>query len=132
MTTRRASQLFAAALGCLLVAGALVATEPAAAQPKGAYETPPALAGSALAPAALLAGPLHTVAEPVALDGFFGRFVIESRFGKFSVAGVNMLGVRVNELQRDRGAAGSPEKPGVPGLAGAGRIRRRSSWCKAR
>jgi hypothetical protein len=98
MTTRLGSQLFAAALGCLLVAAALITAEPAAAQPKGGYEAPPALAGSALAPAALLAGPLHTVAEPVALDGFFGRFVIESRFGKFSVAGVNMLAVRVNEL----------------------------------
>ena len=42
---------------------------------------------------------MHTVAEPVTLEGFFGRFVIESKFGKFSVAGVNMLAVRVNELQ---------------------------------
>lgn len=56
------------------------------------------LMGSELAPAALLAGPLHTVAEPITLDGYFGRFVIESRFGKFSVLGANMLSVRVNEL----------------------------------
>jgi hypothetical protein len=41
---------------------------------------------------------MHTVAEPVELEGFFGHFVIDSKFGKFSVAGVNMLGVRVNEL----------------------------------
>jgi hypothetical protein len=78
---------------------ALVTTGPAAAQPKGTFETPPVLAGSELASAALLKGPLHTVAEPVMLEGFFGRFVIESKFGKFSVAGVNMLAVRVNELQ---------------------------------
>ena len=87
------------ALACLLTLVALVAAGPAAAQPKGGFEKAPVLAGSELAPAALLKGPLHTVAEPVALEGFFGRFVIESKFGKFSVAGVNMLAVRVNELQ---------------------------------
>lgn len=68
-------------------------------QSTGAFEAPPVLAGSVLAPAALLKGPLHTVAEPVSLEGFFGRFVIESKFGKFSVVGENMLAVRVNELQ---------------------------------
>ena len=73
--------------------------ETAAAQPKGGFEAPPVLAGSELVPAALLKGPLHTVAEPVTLEGFFGRFVIESKFGKFSVVGVNMLAVRVNELR---------------------------------
>jgi hypothetical protein len=87
------------ALACLLAAAVLVAAAPTAAQTGGAFETAPALAGAELAPAALLKGPLHTVAEPVALDGFFGRFVIESRFGKFTVVGVNMLAVRVNELQ---------------------------------
>ena len=44
-------------------------------------------------------GPLYTVAEPVPLAGYFGRFAIESKFGTFNVVGVNMLGVRVNELQ---------------------------------
>jgi hypothetical protein len=87
------------ALACLLASVALVTTGLAAAQPKGGFEKAPVLAGSELAPAALLKGPLHTVAEPVTLEGFFGRFVIESKFGKFSVAGVNMLAVRVNELQ---------------------------------
>jgi hypothetical protein len=88
----------APALACLLAAAALVTTGLATAQPKGGFEAPPALAGAELAPTALLKGPLHTVAEPVALEGYFGRFVIESKFGNFSVAGVNMLGVRVNEL----------------------------------
>jgi hypothetical protein len=41
---------------------------------------------------------LHTVTEPVTLDGYFGRFVIESKFGKFTVVGENMLAVRVHEL----------------------------------
>ena len=89
----------ASALACLVATVALVATAPATAQLKKTFETPPVLAGSALAPATLLQGPLHTVAEPITLDGYFGRFVIESKFGKFSVAGVNMLAVRVNELQ---------------------------------
>jgi hypothetical protein len=87
------------ALACLLVSAALASTGPAAAQPKESFEPAPVLGGSELAPAALLKGPLHTVTEPVTLEGFFGRFVIESKFGKFSVAGVNMLAVRVNELQ---------------------------------
>jgi hypothetical protein len=87
------------ALACLLASVALAMTGPAAAQPKGGFESAPVLAGAELAPAALLKGPLHTVAEPVTLEGYFGRFVIESKFGKFSVAGVNMLAVRVNELQ---------------------------------
>ncbi len=87
--------------GCaaLLAAAALALPGLAAAQTKFAFEPAPTLAGSELAPAAMLKGPLHTVAEPVSLDGYFGRFHIESKFGKFSVLGVNMLGVRVNELQ---------------------------------
>ena len=86
-------------LACLLAAAVLVTAGMASAQPGGPFEAAPVLPGAELAPAALLKGPLHTVAEPVAMEGFFGRFVIESRFGKFSVAGANMLGVRVNELQ---------------------------------
>jgi hypothetical protein len=87
------------ALACLLASVAVAMAGHAAAQPKGGFETAPVLPGAELAPAALLKGPLHTVAEPVTLEGYFGRFLIESKFGKFSVAGVNMLAVRVNELQ---------------------------------
>ncbi|MFO1315795.1 MAG: hypothetical protein U1F58_09330 [Burkholderiales bacterium] len=86
-------------LAAMLAAATLVAPGPGAAQAKPAFEPAPTLAGSELAPASLLKGPLHTVAEPVHLDGYFGRFVIESKFGSFTVLGVNMLGVRVNELQ---------------------------------
>jgi len=99
MNTKRNTPIIATVLGCLLAAGSIVWTSPVIAQPKEGFERAPVLAGAELAPAALLKGPLHTVAEPVTLDGFFGRFVIESKFGKFSVVGVNMLGVRVNELQ---------------------------------
>ena len=89
----------AAVLACLLASWNGVTASAAAAQPTVRFEKSPVLAGAELAPAAFLKGPLHTVAEPVTLEGFFGRFVIESKFGKFSVAGVNMLAVRVNELQ---------------------------------
>ena len=39
------------------------------------------------------------MAEPVTVDGYFGRFVIESKYGRFSVLGRNMLAERVNELR---------------------------------
>jgi hypothetical protein len=68
------------------------------AQGKAGLETVPALPGTELARAPLLKGPLHKVAEPVRVEGHLGRFVIESKFGRFSVNGVNMLGVRVSEL----------------------------------
>ncbi len=97
MKIKRGTHLIAT-LSCFLAAAA-VNTAIAAAQAEHRFEAVPVLAGSELAPAALLKGPLHTVAEPITLDGFFGRFLIESKFGKFSVVGVNMLAVRVNELQ---------------------------------
>jgi len=70
----------------------------AVAQPPGNYENAPELAGGSVAPTSLLSGPLHGVAEPIAIENFFGRFEIDSQFGKFRVAGVNLLGVRVREL----------------------------------
>ena len=72
-----------------------LATGLAFAQNPGAITMP----GAELAKPALLKGPLHTVAEPVKVDEHFGRFVIESKFGKFSVIGEKMLEVRVSELQ---------------------------------
>ena len=89
----------ATALACLLSAVGLATTVPAVARASDDFETVSSLTGAALAPAALLKGPQHTVAEPVTLDGFLGRFVMESKLGIFAIVGVNMLGVRVNELQ---------------------------------
>jgi hypothetical protein len=62
-------------------------------------ESAPALAATVLAPAPLLSGPFHKVAEPVKVEGHLGRFIVESKFGKFSVHGANLLVTRVNELQ---------------------------------
>lgn len=95
MNTKR---LIAIVLPCLLAAWAPHAAAAPSTSAKGDYEPAPVLAGNVIAPAALLKGPFHTVAEPVSLDGFFGRFIIESKFGKFSVVGVRMLGIRVHEL----------------------------------
>jgi hypothetical protein len=69
------------------------------AQNAGGPEAAPPLPGSKLVPAALLTGPLYKVAEPVQVEGHLGRFVIESKFGKFSVHGANMLAARVHELR---------------------------------
>jgi len=77
---------------------ALTASLPAIAQPITKYESAPKLAGKELASEALLSGPLHSVGEPVAIENFMGRYEINSQFGKFRVAGVDMLGVRVREL----------------------------------
>ena len=65
---------------------------------RSTVEAAPRLAGAAIAPEVLLAGPLHTVGEPVAVEGFMGRYEIRSTFGKFNVAGVEMLTTRVREL----------------------------------
>lgn len=87
-----------ASIGLALCA-ALAAAGPAQAQGKGGFEAAPALPGAELAHAPLLKGPLHTVAEPVKVEGQLGRFVIESRFGRFSVHGANLLNTRVSELR---------------------------------
>ncbi len=98
MNPQRTAYFLAAACSLLLAWGTVVPIAANAQAPAG-FEASPVLVGTAIVPAALLKGPLHTVAEPISLDGYFGKFVIESKFGKFSVVGVNMLAVRVNELQ---------------------------------
>ena len=87
-------------VSCLVLLSAigLMQSAPVAAQADRAFEPPPVLAGSALAPSALLTGRLYTVAEPVAVDGYFGRFTLDSKFGRFYVVGERMLAVRVHEL----------------------------------
>ncbi len=68
------------------------------AQGSAGLEAVPALPGAELAPPALLTGPRHKVAEPVRVEGHLGDFVIESKFGKFTVRGANLLAARVQEL----------------------------------
>jgi len=83
-----------AALACAV----LVSWSGAFAQAVEPYESTPTLAGGVLAPKELLSGPLHTVGEPIVVEGFMGRYEIRSKFGKFQVAGVEMLALRVREL----------------------------------
>jgi hypothetical protein len=61
-------------------------------------EAAPAMPGADLVSPKLLKGPLHKVEEPVRIEGHLGAFVLESKFGKFSVRGANLLAVRVQEL----------------------------------
>ena len=68
------------------------------AQGKPSLESVPTLAGTELVRAQLLKGPFHKVVEPVKIEGHLGRFVIESKFGSFSVLGANLLATRVSEL----------------------------------
>lgn len=96
--TRASGGRVRAALPVAVMALLCAAWLPVSAQPAAKYESAPRLPGADLVPAALLTGPLHTVAEPVALDGFVGRFDIESRFGQFRVLGANLFAVRVREL----------------------------------
>ncbi len=86
------------AMSIALCAALAALASHAHAQGKAGLEAAPSLPAAELAHTVPLKGPLHKVAEPVRVEGHLGRFVIESKFGKFSVQGVNMLGTRVAEL----------------------------------
>lgn len=70
-----------------------------AAAPKTDASENPSLPAKELAAPSLLSGPFHRVAEPVTVEGHLGRFVIESRFGTFTVHGAQLLAARVHELR---------------------------------
>ena len=93
MKTRSGAVLLALAL-----AASAAAQPPAPGGPAASFETPPTLAASDVAPAALLRGPHHTVAESVPTDGWTTRFTIRSDFGTFEAAGREMLKTRVEEV----------------------------------
>ncbi|MDP2829759.1 MAG: hypothetical protein Q8O37_14280 [Sulfuricellaceae bacterium] len=69
------------------------------AQSASGQEASPTLPGAELTHSALLSGAQYKVVEPVKVENYFGRFMIESKFGKFSVLGTKMLGERVSELK---------------------------------
>lgn len=68
------------------------------AQGIAATDVSPTMRGADIVRPELLKSPYHTVVEPVAVEGHLARFVIESRFGNFSVLGERMLAVRVSEM----------------------------------
>lgn len=69
------------------------------AQGQATLESSPTLPGAELVQASLLSGERHKVAEPIKVEGHFGKYIIESKFGNFTVRGGDMLAVRVSELQ---------------------------------
>jgi len=98
MTIRDIRQGIDIDLASLCAAGILAVAPCANAQPNPGLERETALPGSELVSAPLLAGPLHKVFNPVRVEDNLGRFVIESKFGRFSVHGANLLATRVHEL----------------------------------
>jgi hypothetical protein len=63
-----------------------------------AFEQPPVLKASDLAPAASLSGPGFTVDDRVPVGDFLARFVVRSEYGVFQAHGRDMLAVRVQEV----------------------------------
>lgn len=91
--THRAVALWLAAALLPAASGLAIAKDAAG------FEAAPTLPGATLAPPTVLKGPLHKVAEPVRVEGHLGRFVIESKYGRFSVQGASLMRSRVHELQ---------------------------------
>jgi hypothetical protein len=69
------------------------------AQADSGHEPEPSMAAAQLAPASLLKGPNHAVAERVRVERFMGAFELHSPYGTFRASGVEMLAIRVRELR---------------------------------
>lgn len=82
-----------------VITGALLWPACALAQtPEPAFETVPLLTAADLVPAQFILGPSHALVDPVRIDGYQARFDIQSAHGNFSVAGRELLALRVAEL----------------------------------
>lgn len=62
------------------------------------FEAVPLLTAADLVPAQYILGPHHALVDPVRIDGYQARFDIQSAYGHFSVAGRELLSLRVAEL----------------------------------
>lgn len=62
------------------------------------YEKPTVLSAAEVLPKADLSGPYHKVANRVTSDGYFNNYTLESRFGKETVEGQQLLEIRIGEL----------------------------------
>jgi hypothetical protein len=80
----------------LTLAWAALLSSAVGAQP--AHEAAPVLKAGELLPPALLKGPRFTVADQVPVQGLLGRFTLQSDFGKFDAAGIEMLRIREAEV----------------------------------
>ena len=63
-----------------------------------AFEPAPTFKASQILPAAIVKGPNHTVAENVAVEGYFQQFQITTSFGPLEGDGRTMLTTRVHEV----------------------------------
>ena len=88
------------ALGVVMaLAGGLTGSRARPVAAESAYEPPPLLRATDLAPAELLEGPRFRVDPQVVTDGLLTRFTVRSDFGTFEAAGPGMLRVRVGEVR---------------------------------
>jgi hypothetical protein len=81
------------ALAGLLLSGLIV--QPAA----GQYEQPPSFQASQVLPPKLLNNPNYTVGSSVGLDNFQDVFTVDSKWGPFTIKGVDLLRVRAREME---------------------------------
>ena len=63
-----------------------------------AFETPPTLDATDVAPPELLSGPHYKVAPKATVDGYMAKFEVESDFGSFTALGTELLRIRVSEI----------------------------------
>src|SRR5215469_14704833 len=63
-----------------------------------AFEPEPVLKAPMLAQAPLLSGPDFRVVPEVAVRGYMANFLIDTKFGPFRAASVEMLSIRISEL----------------------------------
>src|SRR5262245_66390264 len=64
----------------------------------GSYEQPPRFSAAQVLPPNLLSSPNDTVANQVGLDNFQYVFSVDTRWGPFTVKGLDLMRVRAREM----------------------------------
>ena len=84
--------------GIASVAFAAVSALTGAPAVAGSYEQPPGFSAAQVLPPNLLNSPNYTVADQVGLDNFQYVFRIDTRWGPFTVKGLDLMRVRAREM----------------------------------
>ncbi len=63
------------------------------------YETPPVLKSANLLPPELVKSEVHRIHDDVTTDGCFYHFTMESCFGMYDVESMDLLKIRIHEVQ---------------------------------
>lgn len=84
-------------LAAVLLAAALMSAA-AAGESTASYEVAPDLAPGEALPASLVAGANFKIVDPVQSDGLMHRYVIDSKFGRFTAYGLFALKIRIHEI----------------------------------